>query len=134
MTYKMEWRADVDALSNEAFNAQLAEKDLYGLGYPEEFGVSGAMYFRESAALIYIKRAVQKMQSSGKEVDKTSPYLTKLYSWMQQIVKDENKHMLPVIPEFSGSLKPEEGEESEDFILRQSCKTGAQGAMLESRT
>lgn len=128
MSYKMEWRADVDSLSNDAFNAQLYERNMYGIGYPEDFGVPDAMYFRESAALIYIKRAVEQLKQSGLKVDKSAPHLAKLYSWMQQIATVENQHMIPLIPDFTGHLPHDDQEE---FILKQSSKTGAQGGMLE---
>lgn len=121
MTYKMEWREDVDLLTRDA---------LDGIGYQEDKEVAESLYLRESAALIYIKRAVQEMESSGMTVDTSSPHLAKLYSWMRQIASDDNKHMLPVIPSYPGSL-PRNDTDLETFILQEAPKTGAQGAMLE---
>jgi SAM-dependent methyltransferase len=128
MTYEMDWKVDVDHLSNEAFNKRLADANLYGIGYPPGFSVSDAMYFRESAALIYIKKAVQRMKGNAKKIDTAAPHLPKLYEWMEQLIIEENRSMMPVIPGFSGHV-PDDG--AEEFILQQASKTGAQGAMLE---
>ena len=130
MTYKMEWRENVDSLSNDVFNAELADKGLYGIGYPEGMSVSEVMYLRESAALIYIKRAVQNIEASGRQIDTSAPHIAKLYNWMRQVSSEDNTHWLPVIPQYPGAL-PENDNDREDFILQQAPKTGAQGAMLE---
>ncbi|KAH7014276.1 uncharacterized protein B0I36DRAFT_397789 [Microdochium trichocladiopsis] len=138
MTYRMQWRPDVDNLTNEAFNAQLAEKSLYAVGYSPDCGPLETTFLHESAAFIYIKRAVEQIEKKGLSIDTSSPHLAKLYKWMHALVQPGNEHMIPIIPDKIDiprlpppATSPEEKKVREDFILARDALTGAQGAMLE---
>jgi SAM-dependent methyltransferase len=127
MTYRMEWRADVDQLTNQAFMGHLSKMGLFGIGYKPQFGVLGSMFYRETAALHLIRRAVNWMEENGKQVDNESPHISKLYEWMQRVSKPENSDLVPIIPSVSDEL-PDTG--AEDFVIAQAALTGAQGEML----
>ncbi|OIW26902.1 beta-ketoacyl synthase domain-containing protein [Coniochaeta ligniaria NRRL 30616] len=84
MTYRMEWKPDVDYITQDDFMGQAASDDLSDGDHGEEASDQTAeaqLRLNNKVATIFIRRAVQRAREQGISTA-CSPYLSSLLTWM----------------------------------------------------
>lgn len=81
--FRMEWAPDLDLMDSAGLVQYIKGADESG---NEHSDLRGRLLAQQSAALLYIRRAVQSMHDRGESPDSNSPHLQKYYEWMQKAI------------------------------------------------
>ncbi|RYP80178.1 hypothetical protein DL769_002591 [Monosporascus sp. CRB-8-3] len=83
MTYRMEWKPDVDHITQDNLMAHASSSNLFDVddGKTSDQPAEAQLHMNDTVATIFIRRAVQRMREQGISTA-CSPHLSKLLSWM----------------------------------------------------
>lgn len=104
--YRMAWKPDVNHVTQEDFMTHAASKSLFDVGYGKTCDQPAEVQLRlnDTAATIFIRRALQRMREQG-IATACSPHLSDLLSWMTKWDETEaGKCLEGVTPEDETSL------------------------------
>lgn len=119
MSYKMDWQADVNHLTNEMFHDRIAEVNLFDV--PAQNGGTSAeleIPLNEKAAAIYMQRALRGIGNGGDQI--TAPHLIKLFDWMRLQLESET----------ACQYLRDMTDDDEEIIQHQSIEAGIMGKLL----
>ncbi|KAL2209750.1 beta-ketoacyl synthase domain-containing protein [Sarocladium strictum] len=85
--FRMEWGPDVDLMDSAGLVQYIKEADESS---NDETEIRDQLLARQSAALLYIRRALHSMYEKGESPDPESPHLQRYYEWMQKVTDVES--------------------------------------------
>lgn len=82
-TFRMEWKSDVDFITQGDFMDHISRNKLFDINYGtvSEEPAEAQLRLNDTVATIFIRRAVQRIQKEGISTA-CNPHLTKLLNWM----------------------------------------------------
>lgn len=92
-SYRMEWKPDVNYLTQNDFMNHLSSQDMFDIHSSDGQPVEAQLSLNDTVAAIFIRRALQEMQTQGIS-SASNAHLSKLLAWMTKWNETEADKLL----------------------------------------
>ncbi|KAK8066687.1 hypothetical protein PG997_013434 [Apiospora hydei] len=120
-TYRLEWKPDVDYVTQNDFMDHLSQQGLFDVGASEdesEMSAESQLHLNEIAASIFIRRTVRALHEQSIS-SACNPHLSQLLDWMTKWDQGEGAQLLDGV-----------AAEDEDKLIHQAEESGIVGVAL----